>query len=106
MVALSGLKGDDSAIIGAGDIGGAIAHALARRESASRVWLVDATGSVAAGKALDIQQAGAIDGFVTQLGGTNDVARIIGCDVCIVADRFAAGSPEWQGEEAFAYCRA
>ena len=91
-----------AAIIGAGDIGGAIAHALARRESASRVWLIDAAGSAAAGKALDIQQSGAIEGFNTQLGGTTDVARIIGCNVCIVADRFGAGSPEWQGEEAFA----
>jgi len=91
-----------AAIIGAGDIGGAVAHALARRESAGRVWLVDAAGSAAAGKALDIQQSGAIEGFDTQLGGTSDVTRVIGCDVCIVADRFGAGSPEWQGEEGFA----
>jgi len=92
-----------AAIIGAGDIGGAVAHALARRESAGRVWLVDAAGSAAAGKALDIQQSGAIEGFDTQLGGTSDVTRVIGCDVCIVADRFGAGSPEWQGEEGFAH---
>jgi malate dehydrogenase len=91
-----------AAIIGAGDIGGAIAHALARRESANRVWLIDAAGSAAAGKALDIQQSGAIEGFDTQLGGTADVTRVIGCSVCIVADRFGAGSPEWQGDEAFA----
>ena len=52
-----------AAIIGAGDIGGAIAHALARRESANRVWLIDAAGSAAAGKALDIQQSGAIEGL-------------------------------------------
>jgi len=64
---------------------------------------VDAAGNAAAGKALDIQQAGAIDGFVTQLGGTTDVSRIIGCGVCIVADRFGPGSPEWQGEEGFAH---
>ena len=92
-----------AAIIGAGDIGGAVAHALARRESASRVWLIDAAGSAAAGKALDIQQSGAIEGFGTELGGTADVSRIIGCDVCIVADRFGPGSPEWQGEDAFAH---
>jgi malate dehydrogenase len=91
-----------AAIIGAGDIGGSIAHALARREWARHVWLVDAAGTAAAGKALDIQQAGAIEGFDTQLGGTTDVSRVIGCDVCIVADRFGSGSPEWQGEEAFA----
>ena len=90
-----------AAIIGAGDNGGAIAHALARRESATHVWLVDAAGTAAAGKALDLQQSGAIEGFGTQIGGTAELSRVIGCDVCIVADRFGAGSPEWQGEEAF-----
>jgi malate dehydrogenase len=92
-----------AAIIGAGDIGGAVAHALARHEFAARVWLVDAAGAAAAGKALDIQQAGAIAGFGTQLGGTADLSRVIGCDVCVVADRFGAGSPEWQGEGALAH---
>lgn len=96
-----------AAIIGAGELGGAIAHALARTESAGRIWLIDAAGNPAAGKALDIQQAGAIDGFSTQLSGMSDVTRIIGCDVCIIADRFGAASPEgrseWQGEEGFAY---
>jgi malate dehydrogenase len=92
-----------AAIIGAGELGGAIAHALARRDSVGRVWLVDSAGSPAAGKALDIQQSGAIDGFGTQLDGTADITRVIGCDVCIVADRFGAGSPEWQGDEAFAH---
>jgi len=90
-----------AAIIGAGDIGGAVAHALARRESATHVWLVDAAGTAAAGKALDLQQSGAIEGFGTQIRGTADLSRVIGCDVCIVADRFGAGSPEWQGDEAF-----
>jgi malate dehydrogenase len=92
-----------AAIIGAGDLGGAIAHALARRESVDRIWLVDAAGNPATGKALDIQQSGAIEGFGTQLGGTTDVTRVVGCDVCIVADRFGAGSSEWQGDEAFAH---
>lgn len=92
-----------AAIIGAGDIGGAVAHALARGGSARSVWLIDAAGSAAAGKALDIQQSGAIEGFDTQLGGSADTSRAIGCDVCIVADRFGAGSPEWQGEDGFAH---
>jgi malate dehydrogenase len=92
-----------AAIIGAGDIGGAVAHALARRESAGRVWLIDSVGNAAAGKALDIQQSGAIEGFNTRLDGTTDVTRVIGCDVCIVADRFGASSPEWQGEDGVAH---
>lgn len=92
-----------AAIIGAGELGGAIAHALARRDAVGRIWLVDSAGNPAAGKALDIQQSGAIEGFGTQLGGTSDVTRIIGCDVCIIADRFGPGSAEWQGEEGFAH---
>ena len=91
-----------AAVLGAGELGGAIAHALARHEIANRVWLIDTAGTVAAGKALDIQQAGAIEGFDTHLNGTSDTSRIIGSQVCIVADRFGAVSAEWQGEEAFA----
>ena len=59
------------AILGAGELGGAIAHALAARGSVSRVLLIDPHGQVAAGKALDIQQAGAITGFHTRLEGTD-----------------------------------
>ena len=91
------------AIIGAGDVAGAAAWALAAQESVQRVLLVDTAAGVAAGKALDIQQAGAIEGFTTRLDGTSDVSRLIGCDVCVVADRFGAGSPEWHGAEGFDY---
>ena len=89
-------------IIGAGDIGGAIAHALARGERVSRVLLIDADGKVAAGKALDIQQSGAVDRFHVRLDGTDDVTRVAGCAVCVVADRFGRPSSEWQGEEGLA----
>jgi malate dehydrogenase len=92
-----------AAIIGAGELGGAIAHALARHQSVERIWLVDAAGNPAAGKALDIQQSGAIEGFDTRLNGTGDISRIIGCDVCVIADRFGTQSPEWQGDEAFSH---
>src|SRR5688572_12590093 len=88
-----------AAIIGAGDLGGATAHALASRDRLSRIVLVDASGTVAAGKALDIQQMGAVDGFHTRVDGTADTAQIIGCDVCIVADKFGKTSTEWQGDE-------
>ena len=89
-------------IIGAGDIGGAAAHALARDEHVSRVRLVDTDGKVAAGKALDIQQSGAVDLFHVRLDGTDDVSRVAGCAVCIVADRFGRPSAEWQGDEGLA----
>ena len=84
------------AIFGAGPLGGAVAHAIAERGLASRVLLIDPTGQVAAGKALDIQQAGAITGAATRLNGTTDTDQAIGCDVCVVADRASGG--EWQHE--------
>jgi malate dehydrogenase len=89
-------------IIGAGDIGGATAHALARGERVSRVLLVDADGNVAAGKALDIQQSGAVDQFHVRLEGTDDVSRVAGCAVCVVADRVGRPSSEWHGEDGLA----
>ncbi|HXH24114.1 MAG TPA: hypothetical protein VNI78_02625, partial [Vicinamibacterales bacterium] len=89
-------------IVGAGELGGAIAHALARRERVSRVRLVDASAPVAAGKALDIQQSGAVERFHTRLEGTDDISRAAGCDVCVIADRFGRPSTEWQGDEGLA----
>lgn len=87
------------AIIGAGDLGGASAHALAHRDRVARVLLVDPAGTVAAGKALDIQQMGAVEGFRTRLEGTDDQSRAIGADVFVIADRFGRTSAEWQGDE-------
>ena len=85
------------AIIGAGELGGAVAQGLAARDAATRLVIIDSAASAAAGKALDIQQMGAISGWHTRLRGTADMADAIGCTVCIVADRFGGG--EWQGEE-------
>src|SRR2546425_1164481 len=50
------------AIVGAGELGGTIAHALARRDGVGAITLVDETGRVAAGKALDIAQAAPVEG--------------------------------------------
>ena len=86
-------------IIGAGELGGAIAHALARGDRVRRVVLIDEAGTVAAGKALDIQQAGAVDGFHTRVEGTQDITRATGHAVCVVADS-ARPPGEWQGESA------
>jgi malate dehydrogenase len=89
-------------INGAGDIGGATAHALARNERVSRVLLIDAEGKVAAGKALDIQQSGAVDLFHVRLDGTDDMSRVAGCAVCVVADRVGRPPSEWQGDDGLA----
>jgi malate dehydrogenase len=84
------------AVLGAGEIGGATACALAASGEVHRVVIVDAVARIAAGKALDIQQAGAIAGFHTRLEGTDDLTRLIGCAVCVVADasgQSGAGDP-------------
>ena len=86
-------------IIGAGELGGAVAHALARGERVRRVLLIDEAGTVASGKALDIQQAGAVEGFHTRVDGTQDLTRATGHAVCVVADS-ARPPGEWQGEHA------
>jgi len=87
----------DVAIIGAGELGGALAYVLARRSVAGEIRLIDQMGSVAAGKALDIMQAAPIDGFATRLSGSTDVSTAAGASVLVVTDRF--GGDEWQGED-------
>ena len=86
------------AIIGAGEIGGAAAHVLARQDSVRSIRLVDETGSIAAGKALDIAQAAPVEGFATEISGTNDIASAAGASVIVIADR--AGAGEFQSDEA------
>jgi malate dehydrogenase len=88
-----------AAIIGAGDIGGAVAHALAARESVDRIVLIDDVEGAAAGKALDIQQACAITGAHTRLSGAREADRAVDADVLVIADRFGPASQEWSGEE-------
>ena len=91
------------AIAGAGEIGGAAAHALAASDRVGRLLLVDPAAAAAAGKALDIRQAGAIGGFHTRLEGSDDGTRVAGCAACIVADRVGGG--EWRGDEGLALLR-
>jgi len=90
------------AIVGAGDIGGACAQALAAHDRVGRILVIDSAAKAAAGKALDIQQAGAIGRFHARLDATDDESRAVGCAAYVIADRVAAGSPEWQGEEGLA----
>src|SRR3954464_1874151 len=71
------------ALIGAGMIGGTLAHLAAMRELGDIV-LFDIVEGVPEGKALDIAQAGPIDDFDATLKGTSDYADIEGADVCIV----------------------
>lgn len=88
----------DVVILGAGELGGTLAHVLARSESASIVRLVDDAGQVAAGKALDIMQAAPVEGFATRVSGHTDLAAPLAGHVIVLADRVRGG--EWQGDEA------
>ena len=71
------------ALIGAGMIGGTLAHLAAMRELGDIV-LFDVVEGVPEGKALDIAQAGPVDDFDAGLKGTTDYADIAGAHVCIV----------------------
>jgi malate dehydrogenase len=71
------------ALIGAGMIGGTLAHLAAMREMGDIV-LFDIAEGIPEGKALDISQAAPIDDFDATLKGSSDYADISGADVCIV----------------------
>jgi malate dehydrogenase len=71
------------ALIGAGMIGGTLAHLAAVRELGDIV-LVDVAEGIPQGKALDLAQAGPVEGYDVKLAGTQDYAEIAGADVCIV----------------------
>jgi malate dehydrogenase len=71
------------ALIGAGNIGGTLAHLAASKELGDIV-LFDVVEGVPQGKALDLAQCGPVEGFDAGLKGTNDYADIAGADVCIV----------------------
>ena len=71
------------ALIGAGMIGGTLAHLAAKRELGDIV-LFDIAEGIPQGKALDISQCGPVEGFDAKRIGTNDYADIAGADVIIV----------------------
>src|ERR1700754_3755082 len=80
------------ALIGAGNIGGTLAHLAAQKELGDIV-LFDITDGIPQGKALDLSQCGPVEGFDAKITGSNDYADIAGADVCIVT----AGVPRKPG---------
>jgi malate dehydrogenase len=92
------------AIIGAGDIGGAVARTLARRSRVGAIHLIDDKESVAVGKALDLMQSGPICGSDTRIDGAGDLAAASGADAIVLADSVAS-SAEWSGEAGLAVLR-
>ncbi|MCJ2178888.1 malate dehydrogenase [Novosphingobium album (ex Hu et al. 2023)] len=80
------------ALIGAGNIGGTLAHLAAQKELGDIV-LFDIMDGVPQGKALDLSQCGPVEGFDAKITGTSDYADIAGADVVIVT----AGVPRKPG---------
>jgi malate dehydrogenase len=80
------------ALIGAGQIGGTLAHLIALKELGD-VVLFDIAEGVPQGKALDLAQSGPVEGFDVKLAGANSYEGLTGADVCIVT----AGVPRKPG---------
>lgn len=80
------------ALIGAGQIGGTLAHLAALKELGDIV-LFDIVDGVPQGKALDLAESGPVDGFNAKLAGASDYSAITGADVVIVT----AGVPRKPG---------
>jgi malate dehydrogenase len=80
------------ALIGAGQIGGTLAHLAAIKELGD-IILFDIAEGTPQGKSLDISQSGPMEGFDATIKGANSYADIAGADVCIVT----AGVPRKPG---------
>ena len=80
-------------LIGAGQIGGTLAHLIRLKELVSEVVLFDVAPGVAKGKALDIAQSSSVDGFDVKFKGTDKYEDIKHSDVIIIT----AGVPRKPG---------
>jgi len=80
-------------LIGAGQIGGTLAHLIGTKELVNEVVLFDVASGVAKGKALDIAQSSSVDGFNVKFYGTDDYKDIKDSDVIIIT----AGVPRKPG---------
>ena len=85
--------GKKISLIGAGQIGGTLAHLIGLKEVVSEVVLFDVASGVAKGKALDIAQSSSVDGFDVKFSGTNDYKDIENSDDIIIT----AGVPRKPG---------
>jgi len=80
-------------LIGAGQIGGTLAHLIGIKELVEEVVLFDVASGIAKGKALDIAQSSSVDGFNVKLSGTDNYEDIKNSDVIIIT----AGVPRKPG---------
>ena len=80
-------------LIGAGQIGGTLAHLIGTKELVDEVVLFDVASGIAKGKALDIAQSSSVDGFNVKFFGSDDYKDIKDSDVIIIT----AGVPRKPG---------
>ena len=80
-------------LIGAGQIGGTLAHLIGIKELVDEVVLFDVASGIAKGKSLDIAQSSSIDGFNVKFLGTDNYQDIKDSDVIIIT----AGVPRKPG---------
>ena len=80
-------------LIGAGQIGGTLAHLIGLKELVDEVVLFDVASGIAKGKALDIAQSSSVDGFNVKFSGTDIYEDIKNSDVIIIT----AGVPRKSG---------
>src|SRR2546423_14704798 len=79
------------AVIGAGPLGGALAHTLAGRSRVTEVRLIDPEGRIADGKALDILQSSPIERFCARVTSASSIPAAAGADAMVVADLVNGG---------------
>ena len=80
-------------LIGAGQIGGTLAHLIGLKELVNEVVLFDVASGIAKGKAFDIAQSSSVDGFNVKFSGTDNYEDIKDSDVIIIT----AGVPRKPG---------
>ncbi len=80
-------------LIGAGQIGGTLAHLIGLKELVNEVVLFDVASGIAKGKALDIAQSSSVEGFNVKFTGTDNYEDIKDSDVIIIT----AGVPRKPG---------
>ncbi|PID88067.1 MAG: malate dehydrogenase [Bacteroidia bacterium] len=72
-------------VVGAGNVGATVADSVARKDIVKEVVLLDIKEGLAEGKALDIWQTSAIEGFSTRvIGATNDYDKTKGSDIVVI----------------------
>jgi malate dehydrogenase len=80
-------------LIGAGQIGGTLAHLIGLKELVEELVLFDVASGIAKGKALDISQSSSVDGFNVKFSGTDNYEDIKNSDAIIIT----AGVPRKPG---------